>query len=709
MTQYSVKYVPTTYQSQQPAESPANEQQSGDRYSTCLNTCNSLDPKWRKHTVSKYKSCCSRSVQYDAQFEQSTADRMSEPVSKFNDDAYYNYIYRRSRSRRSRRPHRSNRANRYSSTASPVDGEENASVEKATPESDRSTSAAGRGYHYESPYLKYYKSRHSSQQDSESSREGPDSGSKYPKERYYRHGRSRDFDDDDSQQSSYEQNEDEMSAPEQSGVSRGSGYGSGAHSVESGRYPSNDQRTEDEEPRQAYDEEAEQDREPAKYDSSAEYSTEHATESGSSDEKDSETTSYKPKQQPERKRKSAKVRSRKHGKESKSSKKSRKSSSSSSSSSSRLNKQEYSAGQVNGTGYDTTQSVNEQYHQPETSTSSEEVQQQYQREKESTSGESGDVYEKENSNKSSSNKYKPSLNETAVAHLSKTTMHLKEILAILEKKAQLKYNETSAYAQQATSTPAPATTTSIYSSPIFSSQSLGVQSYSSPPYGSSSSMSSSDFSELMLKSPYRYDSMSLPSSLSQSSLSIPSTYGSLGSEFGSLSSYQSGTYGLAPPKPMPSGGPYPRKRRPNKNVRYNNHMMSKPQHPSPHSPLMQAPNGKNSLLNSPLYSMQYPYWIPRTNTLPATTAYPYKSMNKLYSSLLSGQGSSKLSSQGGLYSDEARSIHSLANYDPLANVASSLRPSSTMRLRAKPFVFQPHVLPIYTRHTILAPTLDVKK
>jgi hypothetical protein len=44
----------------------------------------------------------------------------------------------------------------------------------------------------------------------------------------------------------------------------------------------------------------------------------------------------------------------------------------------------------------------------------------------------------------------------------------------------------------------------------------------------------------------------------------------------------------------------------------------------------------------------------------------------------------------------------------LANMASSLRPTAAMRLRSKPFIFQPQVLPIYNRHSILTQSLDGK-
>lgn len=669
---YSLKYLPT-YQPQ--VESPMNDQYPADRYSTCLNTCNSADPRWRKYTVSKYKYCCSRSPQYDTQFEQSSPDRPSDSVSKFNDDAYYHYLYRKTRARRSRKPYRSGRYNRYSSIASSYD-DEGQSGESVGPESNRQTSS--RPHHHDSPYMKYYKSRQQSQSDLDNTRDGLESGSKYQKERSYRNGRSRDFDSYE-QSPANEQNEEEGGAPEL--PSRGYGYGSGEHSVESGRYP-NDQRNEDEEVKSSYEGESDHDS-PKSSALSGDYSGDQSADIGSSDENEPETTATH-KRASERRKKYSKGWPRKFGKDphSKGTKRGRKL---------RLNKQDSPSSYVNGTDYDSTQSGGDQYSTENGANNDDE----HQKDRESNSNDSGEA-DKDTGGLGS--RYKSSLNETAVAHLSKTTMHLKEILSILEKKAQFKLNET-ANGLQATSTPSPATTTNLYPSSIFGSQ----------PY-SGSSLSSSDYlsSELGLKGRDRFEQPSLSSLMSSSSLSLPATYSSLGSDFSTLSGYSPNNLGL-PSKhlPLPSGH-YPRKRRVNKNIRYNNMMLSKPHNLLPQSQMLSVASGKNPLLNPAYYSLQYPYWYGRGSTIPATTAYPYKNTNKSPYSIINGQSSQKMPNSNGFYSDESR-INSLTNYEPLANVASSLRPSTTMRLRSKPFIFQPHILPIYTRHTILAPSMDVRK
>lgn len=137
-------------------------------------------------------------------------------------------------------------------------------------------------------------------------------------------------------------------------------------------------------------------------------------------------------------------------------------------------------------------------------------------------------------------------------------------------------------------------------------------------------------------------------------------------------------------------------------------MLPKTQSLSGASSLLSAAN-KSPFLNPTYYpSLQYPYWYSRANTASATNSYPYKSLSKSpYSTTFGSPLASKLTS-GGIYGDDYR-LSSLANFDPIATVASSLRPTATMRLRTKPFVFQPHLAPIYTRHSILTQNADLKK
>lgn len=290
-------------------------------------------------------------------------------------------------------------------------------------------------------------------------------------------------------------------------------------------------------------------------------------------------------------------------------------------------------------------------------------------------------------------------------------MHLKEILSLLEKKAQLKLNESSsAYLpqqpsqplQQSTSTLSPITTTSLYSPSLFRSQYDSISSSPSLQGG----YSSSEYlgSEFSLKNPYRFDASSLSSSLAAPSLSsVPSSYSSLGSDlYNPMLGYIPRDYGLSGPRHPAVGGPHARKRRVNKN-RYNHMVLPKPAHGLGASSYLNGPMGKSSLLSS-YYALNYPYLYSRANSPSVTTSYPYKNLNKSpYASLLS----SKLAGSGGFYSDESR-IHPLT-YDPISSVASSLRPSTAMRLRSKPFVFNPHVMPIYSRHALLSQPLDVKK
>lgn len=254
-----------------------------------------------------------------------------------------------------------------------------------------------------------------------------------------------------------------------------------------------------------------------------------------------------------------------------------------------------------------------------------------------------------------------------------------------------------------TPTPTPITTTTTTLYPPISSLLSGSQ------YGSSLS---SDFlsSEFGLKSPYRFETSSLSSSLGSSPLSLPSSLGSFGpgESYNPLtSSYPPTHYGMPPAKHpgMPHGPP--RKRRPNKSARYNDLMFQKAAHSLMNQPSLLHAASKNRLLNPGYYSpMHYPY-LYRGHSPSITNPYPYKSKNP-YSSLLNGPVSSKLAAaaSGHLYTDESR-LHGLSSLDPLSNMGSNLRPSA-MRLRNKPFVFQPHVLPIYTRHTILTQPMDVK-
>lgn len=234
---------------------------------------------------------------------------------------------------------------------------------------------------------------------------------------------------------------------------------------------------------------------------------------------------------------------------------------------------------------------------------------------------------------------------------------------------------------------------------------------SGPQYNSplSNDFLSTDFS---IKSPYRFEPSPLSGSLSPSALSLPSSFSSFGAgdTFGQLSSPPyPGNYGMYSSKHMSNPNGPQRKRRPNKNGRYNDLMFQKAAHSLMNQPSLLHAAAKNRFLNPAYYSaIQYPYLYRGSSP---TLAYPYKNLNKNpYSSLLNGPVSSKLAAaatSGQLYSDESR-IHSLTSLDPLANMGSSLRPSTTMRLRNKPFVFQPQVLPIYTRHTILTQPLDVK-
>lgn len=700
---YAMKYIPNYPQSiiQPPTipkiystgseQAAAHDVEQLGRYSGCLETCNSLDSRWKKYSTSKYRACCSRSAQYDPQYDQTNSDKVTD---KYADDAYYNYLYRKSRGRRSRRTYRgSGRYHRYSpSSASHLD-DEGAQSGDLGGESGRSNSGRSTYSHYEvSPYMKYYKSRQqsSAHDTTDSSRDGPDVavGGKYPN-RAHRRGRSRDFDGSSDAQSSHDSNDDEGSESPRSPT----GYGSGEYSVDADRFtePRSSRLNEEDENRNLGFEEA-VDQDSARNGQSSEGS-EHPVEQAPVDTstEDSEPeTAANYKYPSSRRRKFGKGRSRKlsSGKDSKFYKKSRKG---------RFNKQEQASSQsVNGTE---SSAHSEQYHSQEQTPASDQEEQSYQKD---TPTNEGNEAEKEVL--SLANKYRASLNESAVANLSKTTMQLKEILSILEKKAHLKANESTIAPpiQQITSTPSPVTTTGIYSSSI----------YNLPSYGSSSLQSalSSDYlgsSDLSLKSPYRYEPSSL-SSVGSSGLSMPSSYNSFSSDaYGSIPGYSASHYNLATHKhlPLPNTN-LPRKRRNHKNVRYNNMMIPKAQNLHASSSSIVPSSSKSNFLN-PYYSLQYPYWYSRGASAQVTNSYPYRNLMKNpYSTILNNSAKIAAAASGSHYSDESR-IHPLT-YDPLSNVASSLRPSS-MRLRSKPFVFQPHVLPIYTRHTILTQPIDVKR
>lgn len=674
-------------------QASAHEMEPPGRYNGCIETCNSLDSRWKKFSTSKYRACCSRSAQFDPQYDQTNSDKVGDSSYKYADDAYYNYLYRKSRSRRSRRTYRgSNRYHRYSpSTASSVShpDDESASGDLGG-ESGRQNPGRSYGHYEASPHMKYYKSRQQSSghETADSSRDGPDVvGGKYP--RAHRRGRNRDYESSADVQPLHDTNEDEGSDSPRSST----GYGSGEYSVDAERFlePRSPKLNEDDETRnQGFEEPVDQDSARGGQGSDgSEHPVEQAPADTAAEEGEPETSpNYK--YAPSRRRKYSKTRSRKSqaGKDPKFYKKGRKG---------RFYKQEQAPSQTtNGTE---PSGHSEQYNNQEQTPINDQEDQANQ--KDSAVNESGEA---EKEVLSLANKYRASLNESAVANLSKTTMQLKEILSILEKKAQLKANDSTSAPpsqQQITSTPTPATTTGLYSPSSI---------YNLPSYGSSSIQSAlgSDYlnqPELSLKSPYRYEHSSLPS-VSSSSLSIPSSYSSLSSDaFSSIPGYSASHYSLATQKhlPLPSSN-LPRKRRTHKSMRYNNMMIPKSHNLHASASSIMPTSSKSNFLN-PYYSLQYPYWYPRGASPQVTNSYPYRNLMKNpYSSLLNGSAKLAAAATGAHYSDESR-IHSLT-YDPLSNVASSLRPS-TMRLRSKPFVFQPHVLPIYTRHTILTP--DVKK
>lgn len=703
---YAMKYIPSYPQTIiQPQTIPrmystsseqagAHEVESSGRYNGCLDTCNSLDSRWKKLSTSKYRSCCSRSAQFDTQYDSTSPDKASDSsYNKNADDAYYSYLYRKSRGRRSRKTHRSSsRHNRYSpstaSSSSQLDDEIGSG--DSAGESGRSNSGRSYGHYEVSPYMRYYKSRQqsSAHESIDAPRDVPDAAisGKSPT-RANRRGRGRDFEGSADAPASNESNEDEASESPRSPT----GYGSGEYSVDAERFPDsrNTRLTEDEDSRvQGFDEPVDQDStRNGQSSEGSDHPIEQAPIDVPTEEGEPETTaSYK--SVSNRRRKYGKGRSRKlqPGKDSKSYKKSRKG---------KINKQEQTPSQAtNGTELS---AQNEQYHNQEQAPAND--QEDSSNQKDSATDE-GSEAEKEVL--SIANKYRATLNESAVANLSKTTMQLKEILSILEKKAQMKVNESTTVPpiQHITSTPPPTTTTSQYSSSIYN-----LPSYANPSLHSALTNEYLAPSELSLKSPYRYEPSSLPS-ISSSSLSLPSSYSSLSSDtFSSMPSYSGSQYGLGTQKhlAMP-GNNLQRKRRAQKNIRYNNMMV--PKSPGLHTSASSVSASKSNFLN-PYYSLQYPYWYTRGSSSQVTNSYPYRNLMKSpYSSILNNSAKLAVAAAGRHYNDESR-IHPFT-YDPLANVPSSLRPS-TMRLRSKPFVFQPHVLPIYTRHTILTQPIDVKK
>lgn len=696
---YAMKYIPT-YQTaaiSQPTvqklyssvvEHPsaggayeiANESPiTSNRYTSCLDTCNSADPRWRKYTVSKYKTCCSRSSLYDASFEKPSADRVSELGSNYSEDAYYNYLYRRTRARRSRRQR--NRYPKHHSSAqlsAPVNDEEMNQEEppaKHVP-SRQTYSASG-----ETSYMKFHKTRQpAGVEDTIGSQTSSDSAplsSRYEKlERQYKRGsRAREVDSptDPPPSGSSDSSDDE---PMYSTTRGSGGYGSAEYSID-GRYSNGarPQANEDEDIR-SFDESPDPDKSFSV--DTADYSAEPNSEV-SQEREESEPDMNEKLISPTRRKKQIKLRTimreRKLEKEGKTHRKGRKLSVK------QRKFETYATSQSNATDYEPTQvSPEAQGHEPGIVGEDEQA---YTRD---AGNESGSEVDKE----AMTNKYRQSLNDSTVANLSKTTMHLKEILSLLEKKAQLRTNDTS-YPGQTTSTPAPTTTTTVYSSHSY----LG---------GAPLSLQPSEYmtAELSLKSPYRLEPPSLSSGLSSSGLHLGSPYASIGSDSYS-SPYVPSHYNAAKHLALQSMH-HSRKRRVPKVTRYNHVMYPKAQGGyAPTSSLMQPNAIKNPLLNPTYYStMNYPYIYGR-GSQSTTSSYPYKSIHKNPAHSAPLQSASKLQHGGGFYSDESR-LHGLISYDPLANVASVLRPSG-MRIRNKPFLLHsPHH--VYARQPFLPQILE---
>lgn len=633
VSSYGVKYVPITYQAQQqqPQQSPVtqssvsgpyepvpSDQGATTRYISCPDTCNSSDPRWRKYSASRYRACCSRYSQYEPQYDQPSAVKVGETAQKYSDDAQYQYLYRRSRSRRSRRA-KANRYNRYQASS----GDDESANDSGSPTSGRQTNA-GRPYHasYESPYMRYYRGRSQSSSDAgdrpESYSSSASSGyGKYPaskESRGYRRQRGRDQEGSDSVSSQEEGAEDDSSYGSDSSRTAVSGSyppASGSEDTDEGRGMSYDDVPDSEVGSKAM----------SSLDSS-DYPSDQSPDSAMTEESgESEVqTANRYTSSGSRRKKSSKGKSSRKQKDAKYNKRNRKS---------KYGKLDQS-GRLNATDYESTQ-PGDHYPGSENGSSIQgNEDDQTLNQKESSNGDNNnDSIDKESNYYG--NKHKGNWNESTVASLSKTTMHLKEILSMLEKKAQLRVNDTSISNMngQTTTTSPPVTTTS--QNPLSSL----LDSYGS---SSLSSALTSEFlsPDLSLKSPYRLEASSLPASLSSPSLTLPTSYSSYSSDpYGPLGAHFPSKYGLPGSKALPVPNVHhPRKRRPTKNVRYNNLMYPHSHSPLSGSSLLHA--AKHPLLKSSLYStLQYPYWYTRSASPSVTSFYPYKNVNKTpYSPLM---------------------------------------------------------------------------
>lgn len=603
---YGVKYVPITYPSQPQALSqsgyvePTSSEQGGSaRYISCPDSCSTSDPRWRKYSAARFRACCSRYSQYESQYDMPSAAKVSETAQKYAEDSQYQYLNRRSRSRRSRRPKMS-RYNRYTSSSS---DDETSSGEVGSSNLARQNPSS-RPYYasHESPYMRYYRNRQQvsdAMERPESYNTASPSHGKYSaakETRSYRRQRSREHESTDSgssQQDDGAEDDNSYTDPRVSVAMSGSYSSPPVEETDDARGLGYDENPDSESNSKAVD--------------SPDYSAESVSDGSLAEESGDLESRYAA---GGRRKKLGKGRngSRK-GKEPKHYKRGRKSKYSKSDSA-RMNATDYESTQP-GDQYPIGEAAVISNGSEEDSTSSL---------KDIAGGDSlSDSSDKESS--VSGNKYKAALNESTVASLSKTTMHLKEILSILEKKAQLKSNESQASGQQ-TTTSAPITTTSLNPLSLLDS------------YGSSSLTGAltSEFlnSDLTLKSPYRLDSSTLPSSLSSPSLSsLSSSLSSFSSDSYSPLGQYSNKYSMGSSKTLPvSNVHHPRKRRPNKNVRYNNLMY--PHMPSAHlSSSSLLHHGKHPFLKSSLYSqLQYPYWYTRSASPSVTSFYPYKNVNK---------------------------------------------------------------------------------
>lgn len=786
----TTKYIPLSSlvanQAQQPNsyEAPASDQPSspslslvssgGQRYIACLDTCNSADPRWKRYPSARYRACCLSAAQQDNYQYESNGKVASDS------EVPYAYLQRKSRGRRSRRLHHKSVARAYSGRYP------NSSQQDTNEDTNSGSPMTRQVYHSDSTYLKpFYKNGRL--QSSSGVLSGPSellAGEKYlvahPKTSSYRRGKTttRLVAADQANEAGLEAHsahglvdpasgpEDEGSYPESVREPNLSSYSS------SNSYMQTDGRGQAAEgdadelplvPRGQYDDGLEQGLEPSsKADAGGPVEDQDSpiTDTPSGDEltdgqyeslasangqANHRSTGYQ----------SGSTRRRKQHQLAKASSRKEQQGGSRKRNRNKTNKypgkqEKYFSSQAkisNGTSidYDATQ-PGDGYHQYDSANSGSSGGSG------SGSDESGDQQAGSHINQKDSQTYgmdkdsgsspptiksyggqkQQSLNDSAaVASLSKTTLHLKEILSILDKKANASNETGGSYSNNAaiSSTPAPITTTTSSGS---NSNSLYPYSLLNSHFGNSalSGMGiAGDYlsgSELAsLKSPYRYEAPSLQASLGSSSYSLPSSaYSSLSPSmaeaYSSLGGYSAHSQYplLSPSKVLPSVH-HPRKRRVNKSsIRYNGSGNPYVLPPSPQqhqslvnnghtlsasSALLQAA-AKHPLVKQGLYSsLNYPYWY--RNSSPAiTNAYPYKNLSKSpYSPFLGGPVSSKLISS--LYSDDAK----YSGFDPISAVASSLRPSTSLRLRTKPFVFQPQVLPIYTRHSILTQPLDTKK